>query len=174
MREHRVEEDGQCWCEPETVQVEAVPVDLDQPADEAAEMRQFETGATRNKEVDPDIYGFTSPLALHAFAAYMHANRLQADGTMRDSDNWKKGIPQDSYIRSMRRHLQDLTLHWDGYPELAREDMFAAACGLFFNVQGFIHEAVKADIEFSRQISDAVAAAIASREEGTEEKTDEA
>ena len=119
-------------------------------------MRAFDTGATRNVETDPDIYGFTSPLALHVFAQYMHANRTQADGSLRDSDNWKKGIPQDSYMRSMRRHLQDLTLHWDGYPELAREDVVAAACGLFFNVQGFLHELVKGEIEYGRDLAEAV------------------
>ncbi len=114
---------------------------------EDAAMRAFETGATRNKEVDPDIYGFTSPLALGLFAEYMHKNRTQADGTLRDSDNWKKGIPLDSYIRSMRRHLQDLTLIHDGYPDLARESIEDALGGLFFNVQGYMHEAVKARLE---------------------------
>src|SRR5678815_3707830 len=133
-------------------------------AGDTGAMRAFETGATRNVEKDPDIYGFTSPLALHAFAAYMHANRVQADGSLRDSDNWKRGIPQDSYMRSMRRHLQDLTLHWDGYPELAREDMLAAICGLFFNVQGFLHELVKGEIEYGRDLAEAVFAMRAEHE----------
>ena len=113
-------------------------------------MRAFGTGATRNVETDPDLHGFTSPLALAMFARYMHTNRTQADGTLRDSDNWKKGIPLDSYIRSMRRHLQDLTLHHDGYPDCAREDLYAALSGLFFNVQGYMHEIAKEDIERER------------------------
>ncbi len=117
-------------------------------------MREFETGATRNADVDPDLYGFTSPLALNLFGQYMHANRTQADGTVRDSDNWKKGIPMDSYIRSARRHLQDLTLHYDGFPELAREGEVEAMCGLFFNVQGFLHEYMKAQVETGRNISE--------------------
>lgn len=106
-------------------------------------MRTFDTGATRNLDVDPDYYGFTSPLALGMFAQYMHEHRLQADGTMRDSDNWKKGIPRDSYIRSLRRHMQDLTLHHDGYGHLAREDIVSAMAGVMFNIQGYMHEYVK-------------------------------
>lgn len=108
-------------------------------------IRTFETGATRNADVFPDIYGFTSPLALGLFCQYMHEHRLQADGTMRDSDNWKKGIPMDSYIRSLRRHLQDLTLHHDGYGHLAREDVVSAMAGVMFNIQGYMHEWVKGE-----------------------------
>ena len=114
-------------------------------------MRAFATGATRNVETDPDIHGFTSPLAIAMFARYMHENRTQKDGTLRDSDNWKKGIPLDSYIRSMRRHLQDLTLHDDGYADCSREDLYAALSGLFFNVQGYMHEVSKEDIEAERE-----------------------
>lgn len=118
---------------------------------DALAMRQFGTGATRNVESDPDIHGFTSPLAIAMFARYMHENRTQADGTIRDSDNWKRGIPIDSYIRSMRRHLQDLTLHHDGYADCSREDLYAALGGLFFNVQGYMHEVSKADIAQERE-----------------------
>lgn len=143
-----------------------IPYDQSEEAEKVLDaehaMRQFETGATRNKEVDPDIYGFTSPLALGMFAEYMHANRLQADGTMRDSDNWKKGIPLDSYIRSMRRHMQDLTLIHDGYEGLAREGLMEALGGLFFNVQGYMHEIVKegleAGVSLEEKIMDVVAA----------------
>lgn len=143
-----------------------------------SEMRQFETGATRNVETDPDIYGFTSPLALGLFAEYMHTNRLQADGTMRDSDNWKRGIPLDSYIRSMRRHLQDLTLHHDGYPEMAREGLMEALGGLMFNVQGYMHEIVlqgltrtRAETEAAEDAYDVLRALFTATfdDEGTEE-----
>lgn len=112
---------------------------------DAEPIRTFDTGATRNADVFPDIYGFTSPLALGLFCQYMHEHRLQADGTMRDSDNWKKGIPMDSYIRSLRRHLQDLTLHHDGYGHLAREDVVSAMAGVMFNIQGYMHEWVKGE-----------------------------
>jgi hypothetical protein len=119
----------------------------EEPVSEEGAMRSFETGATRNVETDLDYHGFTSPLALGMFGEYMHQNRVQKDGTIRDSDNWKKGIPLDSYIRSMTRHLHDLTLHHDGYGELAREGIEEALGGLFFNVQGYMHEAVKARLD---------------------------
>lgn len=111
------------------------------------EMRSFETGATRNKEVDPDYEGFLSPLAQHRFGQYMHAHRLQADGTTRDSDNWQKGIPIDSYMKSLRRHEHDLQLHHDGYGQLARGDIWDALSGLFFNVQGYMHELAKLELK---------------------------
>jgi hypothetical protein len=123
----------------------------EEPPAKPGVIRLFETGATRNVEVDPDIHGSTSPLALQMFGRYMQEHRLQADGTMRDADNWKKGITRDSYMRSMRRHLHDLELHYSGYGDLARDDLYAALSGLFFNVQGFMHEQMKADIETERE-----------------------
>lgn len=114
-------------------------------------MRTFNTGATRNLEVDPDYEGFLSPLAVHMYGAYMHAHRTQADGTTRASDNWQLGIPLDSFIKSMTRHLHDLQLIHDGYPELAREDLDSALAGLFFNVQGYMHFTMKERIEAAKQ-----------------------
>lgn len=128
-----------------------------------AEIRTFDTGATRNLDLDPDIHGFTSPLAMNMFARYMHSKRLQADGTMRASDNWKKGIPLDSYIRSLRRHLQDLELHHTGYSDMAREEIYATLGGLMFNVQGYMHELAKADIEEER-VLEAIDIAVAAAE----------
>ena len=145
--------------------------DLDAQAEphEGVAIRTFDTGATRNLDLDPDIHGFTSPLAMNMFARYMHSKRLQADGTMRASDNWKKGIPLDSYIRSLRRHLQDLELHHTGYSDMAREEIYATLGGLMFNVQGYMHELAKADIEEERvleAIDNAVAAAEAQYNQG--------
>lgn len=108
-------------------------------------MRTFDTGATRNVEVDPDYHGFLSPLALHAYGEYMHRHRLQADGTMRDSDNWQKGIPNDAFVRSLVRHVHDIQLVLDGYGELARQDdrddnvLLAHLSAALFNVQGLLH-----------------------------------
>jgi len=51
-------------------------------------MRTFKTGATRNDDTGKlDFEGFLSPIALEKFAEYMHKNRIQADGNVRDSDN---------------------------------------------------------------------------------------
>ena len=71
-------------------------------------MRYFETGATRNTDATShDFEGFISPLVISRFGEYMHSHRQQADGKLRDSDNWQKGIPQDSYMKSGWRHFLD-------------------------------------------------------------------
>ena len=63
------------------------------------EMREFETGATRDtNDGKLDFEGFLSPLALVRYAEYMNKNRIQADGKVRASDNWQKGIPREVYM----------------------------------------------------------------------------
>lgn len=102
-------------------------------------MRTFPTGATRNNDENKlDFEGFLSPLALERFAEYMHQNRVQDDGTLRDSDNWQKGIPREQYIKSMWRHFfQVWKSYRNGNP--TAEDL----CALLFNVQGMLHEELK-------------------------------
>jgi hypothetical protein len=77
---------------------------------------------------------------IQMFGEYMHRHRTQADGQLRDPDNWKRGIPLDSYISSAWRHLQDVWLHHEGRSDLAREGLEEALCALLFNVQGYLHE----------------------------------
>lgn len=105
-------------------------------------MRKFDTGATRNDNLDQHDYeGFLSPLVIEAFGRYMHKHRLQADGTMRDGDNWQKGIPKTSYIKSAWRHF---LLWWKIHRGYApADDLEEALCALFFNVQGYLHESLK-------------------------------
>lgn len=112
-------------------------------------MRKFHTGATRSAEGEkPDPEGFLSPLVMGSFMEYMNTHRKQADGTLRASDNWQKGIPLASYMKSMWRHFwQVWMLHrgnpvksWDDGHEVTMEE---ALCALFFNVQGYLHEHLK-------------------------------
>lgn len=106
-------------------------------------MREFDTGATRNvDETKLDYEGFLSPLAMKRFAEYMNANRKQADGKFRDSDNWQKGIPNDSYMKSAWRHFFAMWCNHRGVE--ADEDMETSCCALIFNVQGYLHELLKA------------------------------
>lgn len=102
-------------------------------------MRQFETGATRDSdEAKYDYEGFLSPLVLERFAEYMHKNRVQADGKLRASDNWQKGMPPEQYMKSQLRHTIDQWLEHRGFE--AREDIEEACCGVMFNVMGYLHE----------------------------------
>lgn len=113
-----------------------------------AEMRVFDTGATRNVDntkIDPE--GFLSPTVIQAFSDYMNKHRVQADGTLRASDNWAKGIPQDAYMKSMWRHFLDVWSIHRGiarFDETGKEiDKVEALCATLFNVQGMLHEELK-------------------------------
>lgn len=126
----------------------------------ADDVRKFNTGATRDKSTTKfDIDGFLSPFALHRFFAYMHKHRYQSDGTLRDSDNWQKGIPIAEYRKSLHRHFFDvwclLRAEETGCAEIARccgqatdqkaedIDLEDSICGMMFNLQGLLHEIVK-------------------------------
>jgi hypothetical protein len=113
---------------------------LNQAAIPSPLVRTFSTGATRDTDENKlDFEGFFSPLVMEEFAKYMHGKRKMPDGSMRDSDNWQKGIPLDAYMKSMWRHFFAV---WKNHRAgtVSREDLL----GLLFNVQGYIHETLKA------------------------------
>jgi len=105
-------------------------------------MREFKTGATRDSEEGKfDYEGFYSPLVVKRFGQYMDKHRKQADGKLRDSDNWQKGIPKDAYIKSAWRHFMDWWMEHRGYK--SREGIEDALCALMFNVMGYLYEILK-------------------------------
>lgn len=109
-----------------------------------AGVRKFDTGATRDTDAGKiDFDGFLSPYALKAFGEYMDRHRHQADGQVRDSDNWQRGIPLDAYMKSMWRHFFDVWSEHRGVstPAGLKENL----CALKFNVDGMLHELVKAE-----------------------------
>lgn len=120
------------------------------PANPAAPtaIRTFDTGATRDQDVTKyDYEGFLSPLVIERYGKFMHLHRHQADGTLRDSDNWQKGIPRAVYIKSAFRHfLEWWRLHrhgavlGPGYVNGLLED---AICALIFNAHGYLHEMLR-------------------------------
>jgi hypothetical protein len=104
-------------------------------------IRQFASGATRDAEDGkPDYEGFLSPLVIEAYGRYMHHHRLMADGSLRDSDNWQRGIPLEAYMKSAWRHFIEWWKYHRGHT--AREGIFAV-CGLLFNAMGYLHEYLK-------------------------------
>lgn len=106
-------------------------------------MRKFDTGATRNTDEGKlDFEGFLSPLVLERYGQYMHKHRMQADGNLRDSDNWQKGIPLAAYMKSGWRHFRDWWREHRGYP--TDEGIEEALCALIFNASGYLHEHLKA------------------------------
>lgn len=103
------------------------------------EIRKFETGATRDSEENKlDYEAFLSPLVLERYAEYMHRHRQQPDGSLRDGDNWQKGIPKDAYMKSMWRHFMDLWMFHRGHN--GRESIEEALCAIIFNAMGYLHE----------------------------------
>lgn len=118
--------------------------------EEQEAIRTFSTGATRNRDDDKlDYEAFLSPRVLRVFAEYMHGCARQPNGVVRSGDNWQKGIPPSSYMKSMARHFM---FAW----EMHRQEgaslvdgnklaMLDALCGLLFNAMGYIYEITKDD-----------------------------
>lgn len=120
-----------------------------QQAETAKQMRDFASGAKRSSDAGkPDYLGFISHRAVKRFGEYMLAHQKCEDGSMRASDNWKKGIPIASYRSSRSRHLRELEqmeeleadAGWIPNPAAYEE----ALCALIFNCQGLLHEHLKA------------------------------
>jgi hypothetical protein len=113
-------------------------------------VRQFDSGATRDGRMGKYEYArFFDPAVIKAFAAYMHRHRIQPDGSLRDPDNWKKGMPRQAYMDSLFRHTMDLwELHDYGVavrPENGQAvDYEETLCAVIFNAMGYLHEHLKA------------------------------
>lgn len=119
-------------------------------------MRDFATGATRDDAANkPHYWGYMSPWAWKEFAGYMLQHETQADGKKREPGNWKLGIPMPAYEDSLLRHtmdwkmtleqIRDTKVDWDPEGTGALEDnAIELACAMMFNLQGWLHEAVRA------------------------------
>lgn len=105
-------------------------------------MRHFTTGATKDDNTDKfDFEGFMSPLVIKRYGEYMNKHRKQADGKLRDSDNWQKGIPKSVYMKSLWRHFHDLWMEHRGYG--SNDGIEDALMAIMFNVMGYAHEVIK-------------------------------
>ena len=105
-------------------------------------MRYFKSGASRNNSKDKfDFEGFLSPLVIEAYGKYMHKHRKQADGKLRDSDNWQKGFGDkhlDVCMKSMWRHFVDLWKEHRGFK--SRDGIDDAIGGILFNVMAYYYK----------------------------------
>ena len=101
-------------------------------------IRKFPTGATRDVDQEKlDFEGSLSPLVLQRYAEYMKRNCTLPDGSRRPCDDWKKGMPKDSYVKSAWRHFCDWWLEHSAFR--SREGIEDAICGLLFNAMGYLH-----------------------------------
>ncbi len=110
-------------------------------------MRTFESGATRDSDITKlDYEAFLSPLVLKRYAEYLNKHRVQADGKLRDSDNWQQGIPLKVYMKSMWRHFMDM---WAAHRCIMEgggctpDHQEEAICAVIFNASGYLHELLK-------------------------------
>ena len=104
--------------------------------------RQFSSGAMRNSDEGKiDYEAFLSPTVLKAYGKYMHKNRKMEDGTLREGDDWQKGIPCKEYMKSMWRHFLDV---WSNHRGIkTEEDEITNLCGVLFNAMGMLHDKLK-------------------------------
>lgn len=112
------------------------------------EIRKFETGATRDTDNGKyDYEAFLSPLVIQRYGQYMHEHRKQADGTLRDGDNWQRGIPLTAYMKSLWRHVFQVWMIHRGelvYDTVGnRVYLEDALCAIMFNTMGYLHETLK-------------------------------
>lgn len=107
---------------------------------QAAQIRQFASGATRDTDNGKlDFEGFLSPLVVRRYGEYMHGHRKLPDGSLRDSDNWQRGIPRPVYVKSLWRHFWDVwALHRQGGRRAMRL-IEVALCAVIFNASGYLH-----------------------------------
>lgn len=123
------------------VKLKVVPKDDTKP-------REFGTGATRSNDTgryDPEA--FLSPIVLERYSEYMNKNRVQPDGSVRDGDNWQKGIPLAQYMKGMWRHMLHVWTRHRGFKvqdKMASVDMEEDLCAIMFNAQGMLFELIKA------------------------------
>lgn len=107
-------------------------------------IRTFKSGATRDSDAGKhDYFGFTSALVTQRFGEYMHKNRVQSDGSLRASDNWKNGFDPSDTVRSLVRHVEDVKLHMEGLGDVAREGLEDALCAVMFNAQSMLLDLLK-------------------------------
>ena len=131
------------------------PVDAEWVQD-GTPIRTFETGATRDTTQGKlDYVKALSPIVLRRYVQYLDKHRLQPDGSYRDFDNWKKGIPQETYHSSGGRHFLDTWLLTEGYPTEDNHgpvELEDAICAQLFNLMGRLHEILKTKPDRTRPI----------------------
>jgi FMN phosphatase YigB (HAD superfamily) len=110
-------------------------------------MRIFESGATRDTSDGKLNYvKALSPIVLKRYVEYLGQHRQQADGGLRDWDNWKQGIPIDTYLDSLGRHFWAVWMLNHGYSvndNHGQVDIESSLCGVIFNSMGMLYELLK-------------------------------
>ena len=111
------------------------------------EIRQFDSGATRDTVKGKLSYvKALSPIVLQRYVQYLDTHRKQSDGSMREFDNWKNGIPEDTYLDGLGRHFVAAWLLAQGYPASDNHGpvtLKESLCAIIFGASGWLHEILK-------------------------------
>ena len=104
------------------------------PKGKEVNKRRFKSGAIRDSEEGKEDYIETiSWIALRRYAQYMTSKKSKYG-----EGNFKKGIPTESYERSLVRHLQKyLANKYEGQDTEKEEGHIEA---IIFNAMGILHE----------------------------------
>ena len=109
-----------------------------------AEIRKFDTGATRDTDTGKiDYEGFSHPTVELRYGQYMNKHRVQRDGELRDSDNWTRGIPVKEYMKSLYRHFMDVWMWHRTGKTISGKNIEEALCAVRFNTQGMLYEILR-------------------------------
>jgi len=93
----------------------------------------FSSGAIRDSQDNKENYiESISWLALKRYAEYM-----QRKSSKYGINNWIRGIPSESYMKSCLRHIQKFLAEWQYGICDERDDHLSAA---LFNILGLMHE----------------------------------
>lgn len=104
--------------------------------------RKFSSGADRSADTGKlHFERALSPVVLQRFAEFMRDHNVPKG---RREDQWQLGFPDESWIDSAWRHFHAWWCLSRGIPavdEAGRPvDLEEALCGLYFNVQGALHQ----------------------------------
>ena len=111
-------------------------------------MREFTTGGTRDSDEGKNDYdGYLSFPVIEAYGNYMTFHRKQADGKLRDSDNWQKSFGDKHYevcMKSLWRHFLDFWAIHRGYKRTDKNTgkeitLIDAGCAMLFNIIAYMH-----------------------------------
>ena len=113
----------------------------------SSKIRTFESGATRDTVEGKLSYRRgLSAIVLRRYLQYLAKHRKQPDGSMREFDNWKKGMDFDVYLDSLLRHDIDLGIMAEGFvaeDNRGQCDIEDLLCAIIFNASGALYELLK-------------------------------
>ena len=117
----------------------------------AEKLRKFDTGAIRDTDSGKLSYSKgLSFLVLRRYLQYLGKHRTLPDGSVRDWDNWKKGIAPEVYRDSLTRHVADVNIVADGYSaedNHGKCDLEDLLCAVMFNSMGWLYEILESKKE---------------------------